>query len=74
LAARLRLNMQEATWVAPPPEIDMKTITFAALLLALSAVNAAPMAPQLGQTNAADSVMATATGVAQDRICLRCIR
>jgi hypothetical protein len=54
--------------------MTMKTMTFAALLLALSAVNAAPTATQLSQTQSADSVMATATGVAQERICLRCIR
>lgn len=71
-AARLRLNRQEATWVAPPPEMTMKSMTFAALLLALSAVNAAPPVAQSSLT-LADSPIA-ATGVAQERICLRCIR
>ncbi len=52
----------------------MKSMTFAALLLALSAVNAAPLGTQLGQTQAADSVMTATAGVAQERICLRCIR
>ena len=71
---RLRLNCQEATWVAPPPpEMTMKSMTFAALLLALSAVNAAPVG-QLGQPQAADSVMTATGGAAQERICLRCIR
>ena len=54
----------------------MKSMTFAALLLALSAVNAAPVGQlgQLGQPQAADSVMTATAGAAQERICLRCIR
>lgn len=56
--------------MAPPPEIAMKSMTFAALLLALATAHAAPTLPVAPATSM-DALSVVTDTVSQERICMR---